>query len=184
MLAAMEAKQVLVVRKDLGMRKGKMIAQGAHASMAVFTRAGRVDAAPDGPRRFSFPVDEASAAWLTGRFKKIAVGVDSEAQLLAVHEAARAAVREELDAALRREAALAAAIVEERERTEAVRLVLQALLMSVRRFGLRRRLFGARIAQLGRETPDSGPQAARHPVLLAEARRVLGKPSPEPPAER
>ncbi|MGE8130099.1 ATP-dependent helicase [Methylobacterium sp. NPDC080182] len=99
-------------------------------------------------------------------------------------EAARAAVREELEAALRREAALAAAIVEERERTEAVRLVLQALMMSVRRFGLRRRLFGARIARLGRETPDSGPQAARHPVLLAEARRVLGKPSPEPPAER
>ncbi len=98
-------------------------------------------------------------------------------------EAARAAVRDELQAALSREAALAAAIVEERERTEAVRLVLQALLMSVRRFGLRRRLFRARIARLGRETPDAGPQAARHPVLLAEARRVLGKPAAEPSVE-
>ncbi|XYD10638.1 ATP-dependent helicase [Methylobacterium sp. NMS12] len=95
-------------------------------------------------------------------------------------EAARAAVRGELEAALRREAALAAAIVEERERTEAVRLVLQALVMSVRRFGLRRRLFRARIARLGRETPDSGPQAERHSVLLAEARRVLGGSSAEP----
>ncbi|MEE7490681.1 ATP-dependent helicase [Methylobacterium oryzae CBMB20] len=92
-------------------------------------------------------------------------------------EATRAAVRAELEAALRREAALSAAIVEERERTEAVRLVLQALVMSVRWFGLRRRLFRARIARLGRETPDSGPQSARHPVLLAEARRVLGAPA-------
>ncbi|MGU3463856.1 ATP-dependent helicase [Methylobacterium sp. C33D] len=99
-------------------------------------------------------------------------------------EGSRAAVRDELEAALRREAALAAAIVEERERTEAVRLVLQALVMSLRRFGLRRRLFRARIARLGRETPDSGPPAARHAVLLTEARRVLGEPSAKPPAER
>ena len=31
------AKQVIVMRKDLGMRKGKMIAQGAHASLKVLT---------------------------------------------------------------------------------------------------------------------------------------------------
>jgi peptidyl-tRNA hydrolase len=29
-----ERKQVIVLRKDLGMRKGKMVAQGAHASLA------------------------------------------------------------------------------------------------------------------------------------------------------
>ncbi len=29
----MEHKQVIVLRKDLNMRKGKMVAQGAHASM-------------------------------------------------------------------------------------------------------------------------------------------------------
>ncbi len=96
-------------------------------------------------------------------------------------EAGRAALRRELDDALRREKALAAEIVLERERTEAVRLVLSAAVMSLWRFGLRRRLFLARIARLGRETPDSGPQAARHQVLLAEARRVLGAaPSPDP----
>jgi hypothetical protein len=93
-------------------------------------------------------------------------------------EAARALVRGELEAATRREEALKAEIVLERERTEAVRLVLQALLMSLRRFGLRRRLFLSRVARLGRETPDSGPQAARHPVLLAEARRVMGVAQP------
>ena len=99
-------------------------------------------------------------------------------------EAARAAVREELEAALRREAALSAVVAEERERTEAVRLVLQALLMSIGWFGLRRRLFRSRIARLGRETPDSGPQSARHSVLLAEARRVLCAPAVQPPAQR
>ena len=85
-----------------------------------------------------------------------------------------AAIRADLDGALRREELLKAELTLERERSEAVRLVLQALLMSLGRFGLRRRLFLARIARLGRETPDSGPQSARHAVLLAESRRVLG----------
>ena len=31
----MDHKQVIVLRKDLNMRKGKMVAQGAHASMAA-----------------------------------------------------------------------------------------------------------------------------------------------------
>ena len=31
----MEHKQVIVLRKDLNMRKGKMVAQGAHASMGA-----------------------------------------------------------------------------------------------------------------------------------------------------
>ncbi|SDM88090.1 hypothetical protein SAMN05216360_104128 [Methylobacterium phyllostachyos] len=97
-------------------------------------------------------------------------------------EAERAATRRDLEAARHREEALQLELVRERERTEAVRLVLQALLMSLWRFGLRRRLFRSRIARLGRETPDEGPQSARHPVLLAEARRVLGvmvRPDPE-----
>ena len=31
-------KQVIVMRNDLGMRKGKMIAQGSHASISFLTR--------------------------------------------------------------------------------------------------------------------------------------------------
>jgi peptidyl-tRNA hydrolase len=31
----MEPKQVIVMRKDLNMRKGKMICQGSHASLAI-----------------------------------------------------------------------------------------------------------------------------------------------------
>lgn len=41
----MDAKQVIVMRKDLNMRKGKMIAQGAHASLKVFLDRGGLDAA-------------------------------------------------------------------------------------------------------------------------------------------
>lgn len=60
-------KQMLVLRKDLNMRKGKMIAQGAHASIkAILINL-------EDPR-----VQE----WLQGPFTKIAVSVDSEEELL------------------------------------------------------------------------------------------------------
>ena len=82
------AKQVIVMRKDLGMRKGKMIAQGAHASLKVLIDAGEPD--PRGTV-FTIPLDEALAAWLGGRFTKVCVSVDSEAALDAIVERARAA---------------------------------------------------------------------------------------------
>ena len=92
--------------------------------------------------------------------------------------AAAAAESERLRAALveatAREQVLSVEIALERERTEAVRIVLGAHAASVGRFGLRRADFLAQIAEAGRRTPDAGPEAARHPVLLAEARRVLG----------
>ncbi|MCJ2054940.1 ATP-dependent helicase [Methylobacterium sp. J-070] len=67
-----------------------------------------------------------------------------------------------------------AALERERERTEAVRIVLNAVLASLPNRGLNRRQFHAIVAQAGRETPDEGPQAVRHTILLTEARRVLG----------
>jgi peptidyl-tRNA hydrolase, PTH2 family len=81
------AKQVIVMRKDLGMRKGKMIAQGAHASLKVLTDRRRdVD-----DETFAIALTPAMAAWLGGRFTKVCVAVDSEAALVAVVERARAA---------------------------------------------------------------------------------------------
>ena len=74
------------MRKDLAMRKGKMIAQGAHASLKVILDAG----AREGDR-FSFPLDPALAQWLAGRFTKICVSVNSEAELDDVVARARAA---------------------------------------------------------------------------------------------
>ena len=95
-------KQVIVMRKDLGMRKGKMIAQGAHASLKVLLDAGVIERSEmeGGIERdetggqglqFTLPLDAALAAWLGGRFTKICVSVDSEAALEAVVERARAA---------------------------------------------------------------------------------------------
>ncbi|MDP4021857.1 ATP-dependent helicase [Methylobacterium sp. NEAU 140] len=83
--------------------------------------------------------------------------------------------RDALAAARARVRALEEELARERERTEAVRIVLRALTASLGRFGLRRRDFLARIAGAGRDTPQSGPQSARHPVLLAESRHVLGR---------
>jgi PTH2 family peptidyl-tRNA hydrolase len=81
------AKQVIVMRKDLNMRKGKMIAQGAHASLKVLVDAGGIES----PERFAFAMTPAMAAWLGGRFAKVAVSVDSEAALDDVVARARAA---------------------------------------------------------------------------------------------
>jgi PTH2 family peptidyl-tRNA hydrolase len=82
------AKQVIVMRKDLGMRKGKMIAQGAHASLKVVLDAGQLD---PGGAAFSIRLDPAMTAWLGGRFTKVCVSVDSEAALDAIVAQAREA---------------------------------------------------------------------------------------------
>jgi hypothetical protein len=71
------AKQVIAMRKDLGMRKGKMIAQGAHASLKVLIDAGKRDPSGLG---FTIPLDPALSAWLGGRFTKVCVAVGSEAR--------------------------------------------------------------------------------------------------------
>lgn len=83
------AKQVIVMRKDLNMRKGKMIAQGAHASLKVVLDAGRMATTEDGQRAFALVPDPAMEAWLSGRFTKVCVSVDSEAALDAIVARAR-----------------------------------------------------------------------------------------------
>ena len=70
------------------MRKGKMIAQGAHASMKAVLDLASVEVV-NGRRSLVIPLDDARVApWLEGGFTKIAVSVDSEAELLALHEKA------------------------------------------------------------------------------------------------
>ncbi len=78
-------KQVIVIRKDLNMRKGKMVAQGAHASMAAILNLARREGSD-----LIIPLDARIEPWLTGRFTKICVSVNSEAELLAIHEKAAA----------------------------------------------------------------------------------------------
>jgi PTH2 family peptidyl-tRNA hydrolase len=86
MLDTMEHKQTIVLRKDLNMRKGKMVAQGAHASMRAILQLGHREG-----ENFVVPLDQRLEPWLLGRFKKICVSVNSETELLLLHEAAMAA---------------------------------------------------------------------------------------------
>jgi PTH2 family peptidyl-tRNA hydrolase len=76
----MEPKQVIVMRRDLGMRRGKEIAQGAHASMIWLAL--RI-------RQPGYGFTEAERQWLSGPFTKVCVRVDSEEELLGVVQAAR-----------------------------------------------------------------------------------------------
>jgi PTH2 family peptidyl-tRNA hydrolase len=79
----MEHKQVIVMRKDLNMRKGKLVAQGAHASMGAILSLCKQDG-----DRLVLEMDERTKPWLTGRFKKICVYVNSEAELLEIYNTA------------------------------------------------------------------------------------------------
>ena len=80
-----DIKQVIVVRKDLNMRKGKMVAQSAHSSLAFLTRFSEIDG-----DKLSVKLknpDEVSQ-WLQEGFTKICVSVDSEEELDAVYQTA------------------------------------------------------------------------------------------------
>lgn len=80
----MSIKQVIVIRRDLKMRRGKEIAQGAHASMAALLQGLTID--EDGAVRLQ--VWPEARQWLQGAFTKIAVKVQSEEELLAVRDKA------------------------------------------------------------------------------------------------
>jgi PTH2 family peptidyl-tRNA hydrolase len=81
-------KQVIVIRKDLKMRRGKECAQAAHASMAFITR--RLSFPGGGPEaRALFSPPE--VIWLTTRFRKVTLQVDSEEELLDVFQRAETA---------------------------------------------------------------------------------------------
>lgn len=95
----MSVKQVIVMRKDLNMRKGKMVAQGAHASMKVFfdkMKHEKISGEINGGEGIEitcskyFPTEE-ELEWVAGIFTKICVSVNSEAELLEVYNKAKEA---------------------------------------------------------------------------------------------
>lgn len=80
-----DVKQVILFRKDLQMRKGKIAAQVAHASLAALLN--------QGTRtwdQLTIPLDRAAASWVNHRFAKIVLSVPGEAELLKAYEEARA----------------------------------------------------------------------------------------------
>lgn len=89
----MDIKQVIVMRTDLNMRKGKMIAQGAHAAMMFLTKRLAIDHGLSEPDSKTIPMfcklSNVELIWTTTNFKKICVRVDSEEELLKIHQAAQ-----------------------------------------------------------------------------------------------
>ena len=88
----MNTKQVIVMRKDLNMRKGKMIAQGSHASMSFLTKGLNISQTINSegdPCFFAcIAFTEEINHWLRNSFRKICVYVNSEEELEAVHQKA------------------------------------------------------------------------------------------------
>ncbi len=78
-----DTKQVLVIRKDLKMRKGKIAAQAAHASMKVFFDKGTITRGI-----MHIPLEETMEEWVNGIFTKICVSVNSEAELMEIYNQA------------------------------------------------------------------------------------------------
>ena len=81
-------KQVIVLRKDLNMRKGKMVAQGGHAvQLAAYPSPTDEDVA----RGFMIvPLTEHNTPWLRYNFKKVCCSAKDEAELLDLYERAKA----------------------------------------------------------------------------------------------
>lgn len=85
----MEPKQVIIMRKDLNMRKGKMIAQGCHASMKVFFNWGEWNDYEDRDYYRINGMTMAMKNWIDGRFTKIVVSCDSEQELDELYQQAK-----------------------------------------------------------------------------------------------
>lgn len=90
-------KQIIVVRTDLNMRKGKMIAQGSHASMMFMTKRLEFglcivsETRAEIPERALGDFNEDEREWMQGKFTKVVVGIGSEAELLELHKQAEEA---------------------------------------------------------------------------------------------
>lgn len=83
-----EVKQVIVIRRDLKMRRGKEIAQGSHASGAWLVEAVARSVGADG--RAEVSLDPVARVWVTGSWRKVTLQVRSEEELLELHERASA----------------------------------------------------------------------------------------------
>ena len=87
----MKSKQVIVIRKDLNMRKGKMISQGAHASLKAILDLFSFTPKFDNTITINALLETQDAAiidWLTNKFTKITVYVNSEEELLEIFKKA------------------------------------------------------------------------------------------------
>ena len=80
-------KQVIVMRKDLNMRKGKIAAQASHVSMKVILDR-QITSSNEGLERV-YEFTKEMGEWLDGQFTKICVSVNSEEELDALYAKAK-----------------------------------------------------------------------------------------------
>ena len=81
----MESKQVIVIRKDLKMRRGKEISQGSHASLGSVLKLMKKS---DFKYELEFEKGTYLDQWLNGIFTKITCIVNSEEELLELYNKA------------------------------------------------------------------------------------------------
>lgn len=83
-------KQVIVIRKDLNMRRGKQISQGCHASGKEFLDSHSVTE-KDGYKIFTFTCKVGSAwdDWLSEKFTKVVCSCKNEEELLELYNQAK-----------------------------------------------------------------------------------------------
>lgn len=77
-------KQVIVMRSDLNMPKGKLVAQGSHASMSFITRRLTDDCCYH-PTSSRLNLSDVEYRWLEESFIKICLKVPSEEELLRIY---------------------------------------------------------------------------------------------------
>lgn len=83
-------KQVILMRTDLNMRKGKMCSQAAHASMGcILQLMHKSEQRIVEERTLYLKEDDPVKIWLNESFTKICVGVNSEEELIELYEAAK-----------------------------------------------------------------------------------------------
>jgi PTH2 family peptidyl-tRNA hydrolase len=84
----MKVKQVIVVRKDLNMRKGKLAAQVAHASMKVLLDLMATASLNENYEVKSITINREVPLfdWINGIFTKIVVGCNNEQELYDIQE--------------------------------------------------------------------------------------------------
>lgn len=85
-------KQVLVVRSDLNMQRGKEDSQVAHAAMSFLTKACTIGPPDEADMcLFTTKVPASTVPWLENAFTKITLAATSEQQLLDIKAACDAA---------------------------------------------------------------------------------------------
>ena len=90
-----KTKQVIIIRKDLNMRKGKMVAQGAHSSFKVFLdlceKGVIFDDEQGEMQKFTFYYKAGTSwdEWLNGLFTKICVSCKDEQELEELYKKAK-----------------------------------------------------------------------------------------------